>query len=82
MRPDSLLEACPRIAKKLLSYSEMGDRDATERFGWGRPQPYLRMAVKDIAHVETVVDQYFPDTVLPAATIAVIEKLLTNSKGK
>lgn len=36
-----------------------------------------KMAIKNASEVEHIVDKYFPDTVLPAATLAVIEKLLT-----
>jgi hypothetical protein len=38
-----------------------------------------KMAVKNVADVERIVDQYFPDTVLPAATVAVLERLLADS---
>lgn len=38
-----------------------------------------KMAIKNAGEVEHIVDQYFPDTVLSAATLAVIEKLLTPS---
>ena len=38
-----------------------------------------KMTLKNASEVERIVDQYFPDTVLPAATLAVIEKLLTPS---
>jgi hypothetical protein len=34
------------------------------------------MAIKSAAEVERIVDKYFPDTVLPASTIAVIEQAL------
>ena len=40
------------------------------------------MTITSAAEVEDIVDQYFPDTVLPAATAAVIEKLLKHPKGK
>ena len=36
-----------------------------------------KMSLKSTRAVERIVDQYFPDTVLPAATLAVLEKLLT-----
>jgi hypothetical protein len=35
-----------------------------------------KMEIKSAAEVERIVDKYFPDTVLPASTIAVIEKSL------
>ena len=38
-----------------------------------------KMAIKNARDVEHIVDKYFPDTVLPAATLAVIEKLLTHA---
>jgi hypothetical protein len=38
-----------------------------------------KMEIKSAAEVESIVDKYFPDTVLPAATIAVIEKSLKSS---
>lgn len=36
-----------------------------------------KMAIKSTDEVERIVDKYFPDTVLPAATLVVLEKLLT-----
>jgi hypothetical protein len=41
-----------------------------------------KMAIKSTAQVEGIVDQYFPDTVLPAATIAVVEGLLASARKK
>jgi hypothetical protein len=38
-----------------------------------------KMEIKSAAEVESIVDKYFPDTVLPAATNAVIEKILMRS---
>ena len=38
-----------------------------------------KMAVKNVGEVERIVDQYFPDTVLPAATLTVIEQLLART---
>jgi hypothetical protein len=38
-----------------------------------------KMAIKSATEVERIVDQYFPDTVLPASTIAVIEKSLARA---
>ncbi len=38
-----------------------------------------KMAIKKFSQVERIVDQYFPDTVLPAATATVIEQLLSPS---
>ncbi len=38
-----------------------------------------KMAIKNAVEVERIIDKYFPDTVLPAATLVVIEKLLTPS---
>jgi hypothetical protein len=39
-----------------------------------------KMSVKKSSDVERIVDQYFPDTVLPAATLAVVEGLLAASR--
>jgi hypothetical protein len=36
-----------------------------------------KMAVKSVGEVERIVDKYFPDTVLPAATLAVLEKFIS-----
>src|ERR1700690_3029804 len=41
-----------------------------------------KMAIKSAAEIVGIVDQYFPDMVLPSATIAVIDGLLTNSREK
>ena len=41
----------------------------------------MKMAIKSTAEVERIVDQYFPDTVLPASTHLVIEKLLSNHEN-
>jgi hypothetical protein len=38
-----------------------------------------KIAIKSAAEVERIVDQYFPDTVLPASTIAVIETSLARA---
>jgi hypothetical protein len=39
-----------------------------------------KLVIKSAAEVERIVDKYFPDTVLPAATHAVLEKLLSSSR--
>jgi hypothetical protein len=38
-----------------------------------------KLAISNAGEVERIVDKYFPDTVLPAATLAVIGKLLASS---
>lgn len=38
-----------------------------------------KMAIQSTAEVERIVDQYFPDTVLPAATLAVLEKYIPST---
>ena len=40
-----------------------------------------KMDIKSASEVERVVEKYFPDTVLPAGTIAVLEKLLAHPKS-
>ena len=39
------------------------------------------MGIAKTATVEKIVDQYFPDTVLPATTIRVVEHLLAREKS-
>jgi hypothetical protein len=34
------------------------------------------MEIKSFSEIEQIVDRYFPDTVLPPATQAVVERLL------
>jgi hypothetical protein len=38
-----------------------------------------KMDIRNLSEVEHVVDQYFPDTVLPGATLSVLERLLAAS---
>jgi hypothetical protein len=38
-----------------------------------------KMAIGSLSQIERIVDQYFPDTVLPAATLSVLEGLLAAS---
>lgn len=39
-----------------------------------------KVGIKDASEVEAIIDQYFPDTVLPAATMIVIERSLASSR--
>jgi hypothetical protein len=39
-----------------------------------------KMRISDVATVEKIVDQYFPDTVLPATTVLTVENLLARQK--
>ena len=41
-----------------------------------------KMHIQKLAEIEKFIDQYFPDTVLPAATVAVLEALLAQGKTK
>lgn len=40
-----------------------------------------KMAIADVATVERIVGQYFPDTVLPATTVRTVENLLARKKA-
>ena len=69
-------------AKYLLAMKVMACRKAVPGYSGDEADiAFLlrKMAIKNTAEVEGIVDQYFPDTVLPAATGAVIERLLTNT---
>jgi hypothetical protein len=70
-------------AKYLLAMKVMACRKAIPGYSGDETDiAFLlrKMAIKNAAEVEAFVDQYFPDTVLPAATFAVIERLLPHSK--
>jgi hypothetical protein len=41
---------------------------------------FRKMGIADVARVEKIVDQYFPDTVLPASTVRTLESLLARPK--
>jgi hypothetical protein len=72
-------------AKYLLAMKVMACRKALPGYSGDEADiAFLlrRMEIKSASEVEAIVDRYFPDTVLPAATSAVIERLLTNSKEK
>jgi hypothetical protein len=72
-------------AKYLLAMKVMACRKALPGYpGDEKDIAFLlrKMAIRSAVEVEAIVDQYFPDTVLPAATISVIEGLLTHSKEK
>jgi len=72
-------------AKYLLAMKVMACRKAIPGYSGDETDiAFLlrKMAIKSSAEVEGIVDQYFPDTVLPAATSAVIDRLLTYSKEK
>jgi hypothetical protein len=40
-----------------------------------------KMGIADVATVEEIVNQYFPDTVLPATTVRTVEHLLARQKS-
>jgi hypothetical protein len=72
-------------AKYLLAMKVMACRKALPGYSGDEADiAFLlgKMGVKNVAEVENIVDQYFPDTVLPAATILVIEKSLERPQKK
>jgi hypothetical protein len=72
-------------AKYLLAMKVMACRKAIPGYSGDEADiAFLvnKMEVKSAAQVQKIVYQYFPDTVLPAATIAVIEKLIADSRRK
>lgn len=70
-------------AKYLLAMKVMACRKAIPGYSGDETDVAFllkKMAIKISAEVERIVDQYFPDTDLPAATIAVIERSLSYSE--
>src|ERR1035438_8015225 len=77
--PGASWEVSKPTAKYLLAMKVMACRKAIPGYSGDETDiAFLlrKMAIKNAAEVEAFVDQYFPDTVLPAATFAVIERLL------
>lgn len=67
-------------AKYLLAMKVMACRKALPGYAGDEADiAFLlkKMVIKNTREVEDIVDKYFPNTVLPATTIAVIEKLLS-----
>ncbi len=68
-------------AKYLLAMKVMACRRSLPGYGGDEADiAFLlkKMSIKNVSEIESIVDKYFPDIVLPAATVVVLEKLLTS----